>query len=170
MCPATSASTGPVTYTVVSGPGVVSGRAVNVTAAGTVVSAGLTKLLTISMRRPPTTTSFQVVSATPTLSFVPVASQVYGSAPFVIRAGSQSAGTVTYSVQSGPATISGNVCHGYRGWNNRAPRQPGLHLVGYNAATATTQFLVTPAQQTVSLLSHCTLGLWNDKHHIYGKC
>ncbi len=145
---ATSASTGPVTYTVVSGPGVVSGRAVNVTAAGTVVLRA-DQAPNYQYAATSTTTSFQVVSATPTLTFVPVASQVYGLAPFVIRAGSQSAGTVTYSVQSGPATISGNVVT-VTGAGTIVLRANQVASSSYNAATATTQFLVTPAQQTVS--------------------
>ena len=45
--------------------------------------------------------------ATPTLSFTAIAAKTYGASPFTIRASSASTGKITYSVTSGPATISG---------------------------------------------------------------
>jgi alcohol dehydrogenase (cytochrome c) len=44
----------------------------------------------------------------PTLSFT-VPNQTYGAAPFTVNATSNSTGAITYSVVSGPATISGNT-------------------------------------------------------------
>src|SRR5271156_6759226 len=43
-----------------------------------------------------------------TLSFT-VPNQTYGAAPFTVHATSNSTGAITYSVDSGPATISGNT-------------------------------------------------------------
>jgi large repetitive protein len=48
------------------------------------------------------------VATAPTLSFV-VPNQTYGAAPFAVNATSNSTGAITYSVVSGPATISGNI-------------------------------------------------------------
>ena len=44
----------------------------------------------------------------PTMSFT-VPNQTYGAAPFTVNATSNSTGAITYSVDSGPATISGNT-------------------------------------------------------------
>jgi len=52
--------------------------------------------------------SFTVYPATPTLSFS-VPDQTYGAAPFTVSATSNSPGAITYSIVSGPATISGNT-------------------------------------------------------------
>ena len=52
--------------------------------------------------------TFTVTAGTPTISFT-VANQTYGTAPFAVRATSNSTGAFTYSVVSGPATISGST-------------------------------------------------------------
>ena len=55
--------------------------------------------------------SITVSQATQTITFAPIASRAYGSAPFAVTA-SSSAGSnypVTITVQSGPATISGGT-------------------------------------------------------------
>lgn len=54
------------------------------------------------------TITLAAVSPT-TLAFVPIPAHKYGDAPFTVSATSASAGAVTYSVVSGPATISGNT-------------------------------------------------------------
>jgi hypothetical protein len=53
-------------------------------------------------------TSFTVAAETPTITFT-VPNQTYGVAPFTVSANSNSAGAITYSVVSGPATISGST-------------------------------------------------------------
>ena len=52
--------------------------------------------------------TFTVTAGTPTISFT-VANQTYGTAPFAVSATSNSTGAFTYSVVSGPATISGST-------------------------------------------------------------
>ncbi len=51
---------------------------------------------------------YVVAPLVPQISFA-VANQVYGVAPFAVSATSDSPGTITYSVASGPATIAGNT-------------------------------------------------------------
>ena len=46
--------------------------------------------------------------ATPTIAFT-VSNQTYGAAPFAVAATSNSTGAFTYTVVSGPATISGST-------------------------------------------------------------
>ena len=52
--------------------------------------------------------TFTVTAGTPTISFT-VGNQTYGTAPFAVAATSNSTGAFTYSVVSGPATISGST-------------------------------------------------------------
>jgi sugar lactone lactonase YvrE len=105
---ATSASSGAVTYSVVSGPATVSGNTVTITGAGTVTlqasqaAAGNYNAVT-------TTTSFTVAKANPTLAFAAIPQKTFGDAPFAVSATSASDGAVTYTVASGPATVSGST-------------------------------------------------------------
>src|ERR1019366_2805562 len=45
----------------------------------------------------------------PTLVFASIPAQTYGNAPFTVSATSASSGAVTYTVTSGPATISSST-------------------------------------------------------------
>ncbi len=54
------------------------------------------------------TVSYNVARATPTISFV-VANQTYGVSPFAVLATSNATGAISYTVVSGPATISGST-------------------------------------------------------------
>ena len=102
---ATSNSTGAFTYTVVSGPATISGATVTLTGAGTVVlmaSEAADSNYTAGSKN----ATFTVGLATPTIAFT-VSNQTYGAAPFAVSATSNSTGAFTYTVVSGPATISG---------------------------------------------------------------
>jgi streptogramin lyase len=104
---ATSNSTGTFTYTVVSGPATLSGSTVTLTGAGTVVlqasEAADTNYTTATQNA-----SFTVAATTPTISFT-VPNHTYGDAAFTVSATSNSTGAFTYTVVSGPATISGST-------------------------------------------------------------
>lgn len=104
---ATSNSTGAITYSVVSGPVTLSGNTVTLTGIGTVVLKAA-QVADANYAAGSQTTSFTVVAAAPTLSFV-VADHSFGDAPFTVAATSNSNGAITYSVQSGPATMVGNT-------------------------------------------------------------
>ena len=104
---ATSNSTGAFTYSVVSGPATISGSTVTLTGAGTVILMA-SKRRTATTPPPPRTPPSPSAAGTPTISFT-VANQTYGAAPFAVSATSNSTGAFTYSVVSGPATISGST-------------------------------------------------------------
>ena len=145
---ATSASSGVVTYTVVSGPATIVANIVTLTGVGTVVlSAG--QAATANDAAATATTSFTVAAAVPTLSFGPIAAQTYGNPPFAVSATSASSGPVTYAVVSGPATIAGNMVTltGAGTVMLSASQAAGGN---YAAATATAGFLVAGLAPTLS--------------------
>jgi RHS repeat-associated protein len=104
---ASSNSSGAFTYSVVSGPATFSGSMVAITGIGTVVlqaSQAASGNYTAGTQN----ASFTVSAEAPTITFT-VSNQTYGAAPFTIAASSNSSGAITYSVVSGPATISGST-------------------------------------------------------------
>jgi len=84
----------------------------------------------------------------PALSFVAIPTKVYGTppagdAPFTVSTNTSSSGTVTYTVTSGPATVSGSTV------TLTGPGTVNLHASqaakdNYAAATADTSFAVNP--------------------------
>ena len=152
---ATSASPGTVTYSVISGPATISGNMVTVTGAGTVV-LGASQAAAPGYNAATASTSFTVGTPSATLAFAPIAAQTYGNAPFMVSATSASPGAVTYSVVSGPATLSGNtvtitgvgtvalqVTQAARGSNSAHPASANFTVA---AATPTLSFAPIPAQ------------------------
>ena len=104
---ATSNSTGTITYTVVSGNATISGNTVTLTGIGSVVLQA-SQAASSSYAAGTQNATFTVAAGAPTITFS-VPGQTYGVAPFTVAASSNSSGTFTYSVVSGPATISGNT-------------------------------------------------------------
>jgi len=143
---ATSNSPGAITYSVVSGPASIAGNTVTLTGAG-VVTLQASQVASGSYNAATVTTSFNVSPATPALSFAAIASQTYGAAPFTVAASSASPGAITYSVVSGPASISGaTVTLTSAGTVTLLASQAATS--NYTVATATISFnvsAVTPA-------------------------
>jgi sugar lactone lactonase YvrE len=104
---ATSNSPGVIAYSVVSGPATISGSTVTLTGAGTVVLQA-SQVAAGNYAAGTQNATFTVAAATPTITFT-VANHTYGNAPFAVSATSNSSGAITYSVVSGPATISGST-------------------------------------------------------------
>ena len=104
---ATSNSTGAFTYTVVSGPATISGSTVTLTGAGTVILQA-SEAADSNYAAASKNATFTVSAGAPTIAFT-VGNQTYGAAPFAVSATSNSTGAFTYSVVSGPATISGST-------------------------------------------------------------
>jgi hypothetical protein len=104
---ATSNSSGAITYSVVSGPATISGSTVTLTATGTVVLQA-SQAATTSYLAATQNVTFTVMAGVPAITFT-VANQTYGASPFAVSASSNSTGAITYSVVSGPATISGST-------------------------------------------------------------
>ncbi|MEO6909861.1 MAG: hypothetical protein ABI158_02925, partial [Edaphobacter sp.] len=79
--------------------------------------------------------------ATPILAFATIPSHTYGDAPFTVSATSASSGVVTYSVASGPATITGNTVT-LTGAGTVVLSASQAATATYSTATATTSFTV----------------------------
>jgi hypothetical protein len=106
---ATSSSGLPVSYRVVSGPATVSGNTVTISGAGTVtIEASQAGSATYNAATP-VQQSFTVNKAAQTISFGALANRTYGDAPFALNATASSGLSVSYTVVSGPASISGNI-------------------------------------------------------------
>ena len=106
-------------------------------------------------------TSITITAASQTITFSPIASRVYGSAPFAVTATS-SAGSnypVTITVKSGPAVINGGIVT-LTGAGTVVLLGTQAGNATYGAATATQSFQVTPAPLTVSA---------NNATRVYGQ-
>ncbi len=140
---ASSASNGPVTYSVISGPATIAGSTVTLTGVGTVV-LGANQAASGSYTAASATASFDVTGVIPNLVFAPVPPKTFGNAPFAVSASSASNGAVTYSVISGPATISGSMVT-ITGAGNVMLGATQAAIGSYTGATATTTFNVADA-------------------------
>jgi hypothetical protein len=140
---ATSASSGAVTYTVVSGPATIAGNIVTLTGAGTVVVSA-SQAATGNYAAATANVSFTVAVEIPVLAFAPVSAEAYGNAPFIVSATSASSGAVTYTVVSGPATIAGNIVT-LTGVGTVVVGASQAASGNYAAATANVSFTVAPA-------------------------
>jgi hypothetical protein len=145
---ATSASSGAVTYSVTSGPATVTGNMVSLTGVGTVV-LGASQAATASYTSATATTSFTVNIGVPTLVFAAIPNHAFGDAPFPVNATSASTGTVTYSVTSGPATISGNTVT-LTGVGTVVLGASQAATANYTSATASASFMVGTAVPTLT--------------------
>jgi hypothetical protein len=155
---ATSASSGAVTYAVVSGPASVAGSTVTLTGAGTVqLKASQAAAGTYSAAT--ATTSFTVNPGNPALAFVAIPNQTYGAAPFAVATTTHSSGSISYAVVSGPATISGNTVT-LTGVGTIQLQANEAAAGNYAAGSATTTFTVSAAgpKLTFAAISAKTLG------------
>jgi sugar lactone lactonase YvrE len=145
---ATSASSGAVTFIVASGPATISGSTVTLTGAGTVV-LNVSQAANGNYGPTTATTSFTVAPITPTLNFAAIAAQTYGNPPFTVNATSASSGAVTFTVASGPATISGSTVT-LTGAGTVVLNASQVARGNYGPATATTSFTVVAQTFTLT--------------------
>ncbi len=147
---ATSASSGAITYSLVSGPGnVTSGGTVAITGAGTIVIAA-SQAASGNDAAASTTTSVLVEQEVPNLVFAPVPTKAYGSAPFTITVTSASSGTITYSLVSGPATVSNSGTVTITGTGTIVIEASQSASGNYAAASANTSVTVSAEAQTIT--------------------
>lgn len=110
---ATASSGLPVTYTLVSGPAILSGEVVTLTGnVGTVTIRASQAGNSNFNPAPNITRSFNVNDAplqSQTITFDPIADKETTDPPFVLNASASSGLPVSFSVVSGPATVSGDV-------------------------------------------------------------
>jgi hypothetical protein len=94
--------------------------------------------------------SIKITTATQTITFAPIASRAYGSAPFAVTATSSlgSSYPVTITVQSGPAVMNGGLLT-ITGTGTVVLQASQAGNADYGGATATDSFQVTPAPLTV---------------------
>jgi len=106
---ATASSGLQVSFSVVSGPAVLSGNGVTVTGTGLVtIKADQSGNANISAA-PSVTQSFNVVKANQSITFGPISNHAFGDAPFTLSASSSSGLAVSFNVVSGPATLNGST-------------------------------------------------------------
>jgi hypothetical protein len=159
---ATSTSGLPVTFTVVSGPGTISGNTLTVTGAGSVVvradQAGNANYLAA----PAVQQTLTVNQAAQTITFAPLSPVSFGAGPIALSAsGGPSGNPVTFTVVSGPGTISGNTLT-VTGAGSVVVRANQAGNANYAAAPAVEQTLtVNKASQTIPFgpLSPVTFGV-----------
>jgi hypothetical protein len=157
---ATSASSGAVTYSVISGPASISGNTVTLTAVGT-VTLQASQAAAGNYAAGTAMTNFVVSAATPTLTFTAIPAKTFGAAPFTVSATSASSGTVTYSVVSGPATISASTVT-LTGTGTVTLQAQQAASGNYAVATATVSFTVSTASSsslTLAAIPNQTYGV-----------
>ena len=105
---ATASSNLPVSFTVVSGPGTISGTSLTVTGVGTIVVAANQVGSINFSAAPQVTQSIVVTQATQTITFAPNSPVTYTTTAIPLTATASSGLTPTFAVVSGPATLSGS--------------------------------------------------------------
>ncbi|WP_433969590.1 Ig-like domain repeat protein [Tunturiibacter gelidiferens] len=131
--PVTFASTIPTVCTV-------SGSTVNLVSAGTCTIQATQAGNTTFAAATPVSASFTVTMVAPTISFT-VPNQSYGAAAFSVSASSNSTGVFTYTVTSGPATVSGSMLT-LTGIGTVTLQASEAADVNYTAGTKTASFIV----------------------------
>ena len=147
---ATSNSSGAITYSVVSGLATISGSTVTINGVGTVVMQA-SQAASGNYTAGTQNASFTVAAEAPTITFT-VPNQTYGVAPFTVSATSNSSGAITYSVVSGPATVSGSTVT-ITGVGTVVMQASQAATTTYSDATASTNFSVAAATPTVTVTS-----------------
>jgi sugar lactone lactonase YvrE len=153
---ATSTSSGAFTYAVVSGPAIIVGNIVTLTGAGTVVLQA-SQVASGAYAAGIADSSFTVAAIAPSLSFA-VGSHIYGDAPFAVAASSNSAGSFTYAVVSGPATWNGTLLT-LSGVGTVVLQATEVAAGNYLAASRTCSFQVGAATPTI---------IFNVANHVFG--
>jgi hypothetical protein len=103
--------------------------------------------------------SFTVSAAAPTVTFT-VSNQTYGVSPFTVSATSNSAGAITYSVVSGPATISGSTVT-ITGVGTVVLQASQAANGNYTPGTQNASFTASKATPTVALSSSSNPSTYN---------
>jgi len=153
---ATATSGLTVTFSVVSGPGTVSGSTLTITGVGTVVVAANQAGNASYTAATQVTQSIVVNQASQTISFTASSPVTYGVAPITLSATATSSLTVTFSVVSGPGTVSGSTLT-ITGVGTVVVTANQAGNANYSAAAQVTQSItVTQASQTISFTALTT--------------
>ncbi|MEO5716907.1 MAG: cadherin-like beta sandwich domain-containing protein [Luteolibacter sp.] len=144
---ATASSSLPVSFSIVSGPAIVSGSTITLTGAGTVTVRALQAGDLNYASAVDSDQSF-IVKATQTIIFSTLSEKTYGSAPFSLSATASSGLGITFTIISGPATISGNTVT-INGEGTVIVRASQAGNPNYVAATSVDQSFLVKAAQTI---------------------
>jgi hypothetical protein len=151
---ATSNSGLTVTFTVLSGPATISGTTLTPTGIGSVVIAANQAGSINYTAAPQITQSTNITQASQIINFTPPASPItFGTSPIALSAtGGASGNAVTFSILSGPGSISGNALTIGTGTVVIAANQTGT--ANYSAAAQVTQtVVVNQASQSISFVA-----------------
>ncbi len=150
---ATASSNLAVSYTVTAGPATVAGNTVTLTGAGTVTIQASQSGNATYAAATPVSQSFTVVLATQTITFPAIPGHVVGDAPFTLSATASSGLAVTYTVTSGPATLSGNTVT-LTGAGTVVIQATQAGNASYAAATSISQsFIVLPGAPALASIT-----------------
>jgi len=150
---ATASSGLPVSFSLVSGPATLSGNTITLTGVGTVViragqSGNANYSAATAVER-----SFRVLAMpkqAQTITFTAIPNKTFGTAPFSVNATASSGLPVSFSILSGPATITGNTVT-ITGAGTVVVEASQTGNDTYSAAPAVTRtFTVDKASQTIS--------------------
>ena len=148
------ASGNAVVFSIVSGPGTISGSTLTVTGAGTIVIAANQAASTNYSAAAQVTQSVVVNQASQTITFAPASPVTFGVAPIMLTAtGGASGNPVTYTLVSGPATLNGSVLT-VTGAGSIVLSANQAGNANYTAAsTASATIVVNKATPSVALVS-----------------
>jgi hypothetical protein len=156
----------PLSSTQLDATSAVAGAFVYTPPAGTVLNVGAGQTLSVTLTPTDTTdyssatatVTINVAGAVPTIAFA-VPNHTYGDGPFAVTATSNSSGAFTYSVVSGPATISGNAVT-LMGAGSLALQASEAAAGNYSAGTAQTTIVVAKqASQTAVTTNAASVGV-----------
>ena len=139
-----------VGFDVVSGPAAISNNVLTFTGAGSIAVRATQPGNDQFFAAPPVTNSFNVAKAGQTISFTLLSDKSVGDAPVAVAATASSGLLVTFSIVSGPATVSGNVVT-LTGAGMVTVRASQSGNVNFNAAQAVERsFTVTKLAQFIT--------------------
>jgi len=146
---ATASSGLPVYFNIISGPAVSSNNVVTLLGGGTVTVVAWQPGDGNYNVAPTVQQSFIVNKVPQTITFGALSQQKQGDAPFPLNATADSGLPVSFSIVSGPATLSGNILI-LNGWGTVTVSASQTGNNSYAAATSVTQsFFVTPPNNTI---------------------
>jgi len=147
---ATASSGLPVSFSILSGPATISKDTVKITGVGTVIIRASQAGNATYDPAPNADNSFIVNKASQSIVFPVIPNKQLTDPPFTINASASSGLPITFSVVSGPATISGNIITLTKVAGTVTVRATQTGNINYLAAAATTSFTVGKLAQTIN--------------------
>jgi peptidoglycan/xylan/chitin deacetylase (PgdA/CDA1 family) len=147
---ATASSGLPVSFSILSGPATISKDTVKVTGVGTVVVRASQAGNATYDPAPNVDNSFTVSQASQSIVFPVIPNKQLTDPPFTVNASASSGLPITFSIVSGPATISGNTITLTKVAGTVTVRATQAGNINYLSATATQSFTVGKLSQTIN--------------------